>query len=240
MNGLAANKLAGISLIAAPCLMIAAIILTPGGMVVAAARAGQIVAIIRAMEQYPTLAHLSANLGMIGVILAICGFCYIFRRHNNRTSAGVLIQVGSLLIILALAGLAVGRGMTNLVVHILTAPAVTEIPQQQLYTSVGTIEAVRGGFRVTAALILFAGSLALAVGLLPRFAGGTQKILAMAATVVSVVAIVCFFVAQHGGSPSVFYRIVGVAGIPIMLWYLVLGIALYQNSPAVTASEDET
>ena len=239
MNGISANKLVGLSLILAPCLMIAAIILTPGGMVVAAARAGQIVAIVRAMEQYPTLGHLSANLGMVGVILAICGFWYILRCHNIRTSPGVLIQVGALLIILALAGLAVGRGMTNLVVHVLTAPAVTEIPQQQLYTAVGTIEAVRGGFRVTAAVVLFAGSLALAVGLVPRFAGGIQKVLAISAIVISVIAIFCFFAAQHGGSPAVFYRIVGVAGIPIMLWYLTLGIAIYRDCSAVTASEEE-
>ena len=239
MNGFSANKLAGLSLILAPCLMIAAIILTPGGLVVGAARAGQVIAIVRAMEQYPTLGHLSANLGMIGVILAIGGFWYLLSCHSNRTKTGVLIQAGALLLILALAGLAVGRGITNLVVYILTAPAVTEIPQQQLYTAVGTIEAVRGGFRVTAALVLFVGSLALAVGLASRFAGGIQKALAIAAIALSIVAIFSFFAAQHGGSPAVFYRIVGIAGIPIMLWYLALGIAIYRDSPAVTASDDE-
>lgn len=240
MNGSSANKVAGLSLIIAPCLLIAAIILTPGGMVVAAARAGEVVAIVQAMEQYPTLAHLSANLGVVGVIFAIFGFWYILRCHNNRTVAGVLIQVGALVVILALAGLAVGRGMTNLVVHILTAPAVTEFPQQQLYTAVGTIEAVRGGFRVTSALVLYAGSLAMAVGFASRLAGGFPKALAIGAIALSILAIVSFFAAQHGGSPAVFYRIVGIVGIPIMLWYLSLGIAVYRNSPAVTDSEAET
>ena len=219
--------------------MIAAIILTPGGIVVASARAGQIVAIVRAMEQYPTLGHLSANLGVVGVILAIGGFWYILRCHNNRTTAEVLVQVGALLLILALAGLAVGRGMTNLVVHILTSPATTEIPQQQLYAAVGTIEAVRGGFRVTSALVLFVGSLALAAGMIPRFDGGVQKVLAFVAIGLSILAVVCFFLAQHVGYPAVFYRIVGLAGIPIMLWYLVLGIAIYRGSPALTASGEE-
>ena len=73
MNGFSANKLAGLSLILGPCLMIAAIILTPGGIVVASARAGEVVAVVRAMEQYPTLAHLSANLGIVGVVLARLG-----------------------------------------------------------------------------------------------------------------------------------------------------------------------
>ena len=239
MNGFSANKLAGLSLILGPCLMIAAIILTPGGIVVASARAGEVLAVVRAMEQYPTLAHLSANLGIVGVVLAVWGFWYILRSQHNRSICGVLIQWGALILILALAGLAIGRGMTNLVVHILTAPAVTEIPQQQLYAAVGTIEAVRGGFRVTAALVLFVGSLAVALGLVSRFAGGIQKILAIVAIAVSVVAIVCFFAAQHGGSPAVFYRIVGVLGIPIMLWYLILGIALYRDAPELKSSGDE-
>ncbi len=201
MNGFSANKLAGLSLILGPCLMIGAIILTPGGIVVASARAGEVIAVVRAMEQYPTLAHLSANLGVVGVVLGVWGFWYILRSQDNRTIAGVLIQWGSLILILALAGLAIGRGMTNLVVHILTAPAVTEIPQQQLYAAVGTIEAVRGGFRITAALVLFVGSMALALGLVSRF-GALQKVLAIGAIILSVVAIVSFFAAQHGGVPQ--------------------------------------
>ena len=237
MNVFSANKLAGLSLILGPCLMITAIILTPGGMVVASARAGQVVAVVRAMEQYPTLAHLSANLGMVGVILAIFGFWFVLRSQNNRSVSDVLIQAGALVLILSLAGLAVGRGMTNLVVHILTSPAVTEFPQQQLYTGVGTIEAVRGGFRVTSALVLFAGSLALAVGLAARFAGGIHKTLAIAAIVLAIIAIVCFFLAQHWGNPGLYYRIVGIAGIPMMLWYLILGIAVYRDMPELTASE---
>ena len=239
MNGLTANKLAGLALILGPCLMLAAIVVTPGGMVIASARAGQVVAIVQAMGQYPTLGHLSANLGIVGVVLAVWGFWYLLRSQDNRSIGGVLIQWGALVLILALAGLAIGRGMTNLVVHILTTPAVTEIPQPQLYTAVGTIEAVRGGFRVTAALVLFVGSLALGLGLVSRFAGGIQKVLAIMAIILSVVAIVSFFAAQHGGSPAVFYRIVGVAGIPITLWYLALGIAIYRDSPSVAASEDE-
>ena len=238
MNGFSANKLAGLSLILGPCLMIGAIILTPGGIFVASARAGEVIAVVRAMEQYPTLAHLSANLGVVGVVLGVWGFWYILRSQDNRTIAGVLIQWGSLILILALAGLAIGRGMTNLVVHILTAPAVTEIPQQQLYAAVGTIEAVRGGFRVTAALVLYVGSLALALGLVSRF-GALQKVLAIGAIVLSVVAIVSFFAAQHGGSPAVFYRIVGIAGIPIMLWYLILGIAVYRDAPELRSPADE-
>ena len=239
MTSFSANRLAGLSLILGPCLMIMAIILTPGGMVVAAARAGQVVAIVRAMEQYPTLAHLSANLGIVGVVLAIWGFWFVLRSQNNRSVSDVLIQGGALVLILSLAGLALGRGMTNLVVHILTAPAVTEIPQQQLYTAVGTIEAVRGGFRITSALVLFVGSLTLALALTARFAGGIQKVLAIVAVILSLVAIVSFFAAQHGGSPAVFYRIVGVAGIPMMLWYLILGIAVYRNAPELTASEEK-
>ena len=238
MNGFSANKLAGLSLILGPCLMIGAIILTPGGIFVASARAGEVIAVVRAMEQYPTLAHLSANLGVVGVVLGVWGFWYILRSQDNRTIAGVLIQWGSLILILALAGLAIGRGMTNLVVHILTAPAVTEIPQQQLYAAVGTIEAVRGGFRVTAALVLYVGSLALALGLVSRF-GAFQKVLAIVAIVLSVVAVVSFFAAQHGGSPAVFYRIVGIAGIPIMLWYLILGIAVYRDAPELRSPADE-
>ena len=53
----------------------------------------------------------------------------------------------------------------------------------------------------------------------------------MAVIAVSVVAIVSFFAAQHGESPAVFYRIVGVLGIPIMLWYLILGLAVYRDAP---------
>ncbi len=238
MNGLSASKLAGMLLIAGPILMLSAIVLTPGGIFVASARAGQVIAIIRAMGEYPTLGHLSANLGMIGAVLAIWGFWHLMRAQNNRTVTGILVQPGVLTLVLALAGLAIGRGMTNLVVHILTAPAVTEIPQQQLYASVGTIEAVRGGFRVTAALILFIGSLALGVGLASRFAG-IQKVLSIAAVVLSVAAILSFFLAQYGDNPALFYRLVGIAGIVIMLWYLVLGIALYRGSPALTGPEDD-
>ncbi len=239
MNGFPANKLAGLALILGPCLMLAAIVATPGGMIVASARAGEIIAIVQAMNDYPTLGHLSANLGIVGVVLAVWGFWYILRCQDNRSTSGVLIQWGALILILALAGLAIGRGMTNLVVHILTAPAVTQIPQEQLFTSVGTIEAVRGGFRVTSALVLFAGSLALAVGLASRFAGGIQKPLAIAAIILSAVAIVSFFAAQHGGSPAVFYRIVGVIGIPMMLWYLALGFGIYRDNPAFTNSDEE-
>ncbi len=239
MNGLSASKLAGLLLIAGPILMLSAIVLTPGGIFVASARAGQVIAIIRAMGEYPTLAHLSANLGMIGAVLAIWGFWHLMRAQNNRTVTGILVQSGVLTLVLALAGLAIGRGMTNLVVHILTAPAVTEIPQQQLYASVGTIEAVRGGFRITAALILFIGSLALGVGLASRFAGGIQKGLSIAAVVLSAAAILSFFLAQYGDNPALFYRLVGIAGIVIMLWYLVLGIALYRGSPALTGPEDD-
>lgn len=240
MKDFSANKLAGLALILGPCLMLAAIVLTPGGMVVASARAGNVVAIVRAMDQYPTLGHLSANLGIVGVVLAVWGFWYLLRSQDNRSIGGVLVQWGALVLILALAGLAIGRGMTNLVVHILTAPAATEIPQQQLNVALGTIEAVRGGFRVTSALVLFVGSLALGLGLVSRFAGGIHKILAIGAIVLSVVAIVSFFAAQHGGSPAVFYRIVGVLGIPIMLWYLALGITLYRDTPALTGSGEET
>ena len=238
MNGLSASKLAGMLLIAGPILMLSAIVLTPGGIFVASARAGQVIAIIRAMGEYPTLGHLSANLGMIGAVLAIWGFWHLMRAQNNRTVTGILVQSGVLTLVLALAGLAIGRGMTNLVVHILTAPAVTEIPQQQLYASVGTIEAVRGGFRVTAALILFIGSLALGVGLASRFAG-IQKGLSIAAVVLSVGAILSFFLAQYGDNPALFYRLVGLAGIVITLWYLVLGIALYRGSAALTGPEDD-
>jgi len=239
LNGFTASKLAGLSLILGPCLMIGAIIVTPGGMVVASARAGQVIAIVRAMEQYPALGHLSANLGMAGVMLAIMGFWFILRAQGNRSTSGLLVQWGALIVILSLAGLAVGRGMTNLVVHILSAPAVTEIPQQQLYTSVGTIEAVRGGFRITSALVQFVGSLALALGVVWMFAAGVQKVLAIAAIVLAIVAIGCFFIAQYGGDPAIFYRIVGIIGIPIMLWYLSLGISLYRGSPALTDSERE-
>ena len=239
MNGFPANKLAGLALILGPCLMLAAIVVTPGGMIVASARAGEVIAIVQAMDQYPTLGHLSANLGIVGVVLAVWGFWYILRSQGNRSTSGVLIQWGALVLILALSGLAIGRGMTNLVVHILTAPAVTEFPQQQLYTAVGTIEAVRGGFRVTAALVLFVGSLAMGLGLIARFSGGIQKVLAIIAVILSMVAIVSFFTAQHGGSPAVFYRIVGVLGIPIMLWYLALGISVYRDTPAITSSEEE-
>ena len=240
MNGLSASKLAGMLLIAGPLLMISAVVLTPGGIFIASARAGQVIAIIRAMGEYPTLGHLSANLGMIGAVLAIWGFWHLMRAQNNRTVTGILVQSGVLTLVLALAGLAIGRGMTNLVVHILSAPAVTEIPQQQLYASVGTIEAVRGGFRITAALILFIGSLALALGLglASRFAGGIQKGLSIAAVVLSAAAILSFFLAQYGDNTALFYRLVGLAGIVIMLWYLVLGITLYRGSEELTGPEE--
>lgn len=239
MAGISASRIGGLSLIAGGALAVLMRFLRPGDVAVSPLGDGAtLLERVRILAEHQVLTHISSILGALGVILVLFGLYTIQRAVRDQTASDAFIRFGVLLIAIATIGLVFANGLNHMIAHVINHGANRDVALRTLYTLAVDIQAVKSGILIICGYAFFLGFATFALGLYSRFASGVHKSLAGLACLVAAVALVLLVIGDHVHDLP-FYTVARLANIPMNLWAVVLGLALWQGHPSLTAGESD-
>ena len=194
---------------------------------------------VRTLAESPEMTHIASLLGALGLLLVLYGFFTVRRAIGDRTGSDASIRFGVLLLTFATFGIAISNGLNHMIVHVINHGADRGIERAVLIGIAIDVQAVKAGILIICGYALLLGYAAIGVGLAARFGSGLHRILALVMSVVALAALVVLGIGDHFHDLTDFYQIANRAPLPLNLWVIVLGVALYNEHPSLTPPNSE-
>ena len=240
MAGMSATRIGGCSLVLGAALGLFATLIRPGSILVDPLGPGStMLERVRTLSANPELTHIASLVGALGLLLVLHGFFTIRRGLGDKTAADASIRFGILLLTFGTFGIATANGLNHMIVHIINHGADRGISQATLFGIAIDVQAVKAGILIIAGYGLLLGYAAIGLGLHCRFASGVHRTLALVMSVVALAALVVLGIGDHWHDLDAFYRVATLAVIPLDLWVITIGFALYREHPSLTSASAE-
>ena len=156
---------------------------------------------------------------------------------GHQTASDAFLRFGVLLTTFGLTLYALNQGLNHMVVHYMTHGTEREISRAGLINHTVVIVAVKTGIAIIAGYGYLFGFTFMGLGLYLRFNTGAMKTVAGLVCVVSVLALVVLILGDHVHEFDVLYRVARIAVMPLTLWGVVLGVAMYREYSSLTPGQ---
>ena len=240
MAGMSATRFGGVALIVGAALGLFATLIRPGSTLVDPLGPGStMLQRVRTLSENPELTHIASLLGALGLFLVLHGFFTIRRALGDKTAADASIRFGILLLTFGTFGIATSNGLNHMIVHVINHGADRGVSLPTLFGIAVDIQAVKAGILIISGYALLLGYAAIGCGLYRRFPSGIHRALAAVMSAVAVAALIVLGIGDHFHDLDAFYRVATLAVIPLDIWALTIGVALYQEHPSLTSANAE-
>ena len=224
MGTISVNRLGALALIVGPVLAIIFFLIEPGGLLVDRADPTDAVASITALASNPALAHLSAFVVPLGLIVTLYGLYVLQSGVRDGGGGDALSRLGFGVLVIANFGWIVSLGLNHVIAN-------TGISAPQALQAVAPVYSVESGIALTSSLAASLGFLVLSLGLYTR--GDFNKNAALVVAVASIVALVSLIIGiSDTGLLGGTLLIARICYIVWVLWMIMLGVSLLKTSSA--------
>lgn len=229
----AADRGAGIALMAAVAVMVIAGLLTPGVTLIDPVDQADLSGALDSLGKNPNLGHLASLLAMVSMLLYARGFLGIYRSIDRESGlAASLLRMGVGTSLFGWALFAAAMGMRHMAIHL------TQRAAEEPAMAESTLAGAEGVFAaMTAVLIAFlavypAATILTGAGLAMRFDSiGLQTVVAWGLVIAGIVAFAVFHVALHvpAFDPGIMLQTNNVALSLGTLLLFLLGLGIFRS-----------
>lgn len=216
------NKLESLGLIVGPVLALLFFLFEPGGMIIDPAEIGDAEGAITALVSNQTMAHVSALVVPLSLVLMLYGLIGVNRVIQEEGMAAALSRLGILCMAIGVFGWILTAGLT----HILAG---TQIGVEQALQRAMSAYIVDSGVTLIGGLIVAAGFIAFSLGLAAKFPPGFNKTATLVITAVSVLAFIAFIIGLTGPSPTMI-QVARACYFPWVAWSVMLGVGFLKGT----------
>ena len=207
--------------------------LRPGSLLIEpVARGATFVGRVQVLAANAALTHTMALLSALGFLLLLFGFLAL------RRVVSAVPGFGLLLLAFAVILFAASGGMNHIIAHIINHGGEDRSLRTLLTTAVN-VQAVKAGIVIIGGYGYLLGFACIALALSRVFPSGLHKMLALLVLLICLVALVLLLIGDHFHNLTTFYAVAERAVIPLNLWAIVLGVAMYQGHPSLTPAQSD-
>lgn len=212
------NRFEAWALIIGPVLALLFFLLEPGGMLIDSTASTDSIGKVRALASNSALAHTSALMVPLGLIVMIYGLSGLNRLIvlTEDDTASAASRFGVLTVTMGGFGWIMADGL----IHIL---AETRIQSEEAVQAALAIERTASGVTFISSIAVALGVMALSLGLSARDPVGFNKGAALVIFVVSIVAMVALVIGQSGPNEGML-TLARLCYFPWVLWSITLGV----------------
>lgn len=235
MGAKTATRLTGMALALGGLLGVIIPFIRPGGLVVEPLeRASRLLDRVQVLADNAAFTHTSSLLGSLGLFLLVFGLLGLRRILGRGTVKHMAVTLGVFLLAFGCIGLAFGYGLNHIIAHTVNHGGDATNPRTLLTIAV-TIQAVKAGIAIISGYGYLLGFTCIAAGLTLHFRSGLHRLLAILLLVVSAAALISLLIGDHFHDVAgTFYTLADYASLPLSLWALILGIAMYREHAGLT------
>ena len=168
------------------------------------------------------------------MLMMLFGFFSLRQVIGYQTASDAFIRFGVLLTTFGLLLYALNQGLNHMTVHYMTHGTEREISKAVLLNHTIVIVAVKTGIAIIAGYGYLLGFTFMGLGLYLRFESGAMKTIAGLVCVVSVLALAVLILGDHVHDFDMLYRVARFAVMPLTLWAVILGLAMYKEHSSLS------
>ena len=211
----------------------------PGSLLIEpVARGATFVGRVHVLAATAALTHTMALLSALGFLLLLFGFLALRRVVSGESAESAVLGFGLLLLAFAVILFAASGGMNHIIAHIINHRGEDRSLRTLLTTAVN-VQAVKAGIVIIGGYGYLLGFACIALALSRVFPSGLHKMLALLVLLICLVALVLLLIGDHFHNLTTFYAVAERAVIPLNLWAIVLGVAMYQGHPSLTPAQSD-
>ena len=236
------SKAAGISIMVGPVLLLLAGIFYPGGALIDPADQTDFEEALASLGANASLAHLTAIISSLGMLLYGYGFFTLFRLLQKRGSlSDVVLRFGIVTSMFGWGIFIVAMGMRHGAVHFMQRSEIASGAQAEAAVSLAlACHAITVAMAFAFMTIFPVGSALTGIGLAPRFSAmNVFKLACYGLVVVGVAGLVNFHVAKHAPDISVDALLVSTNLILLIgsAFLFIIGMGLLQGRSELSAED---
>jgi len=205
-----------------PVLALLFFLFEPGALIIDPAEIGDAEGIITALASNQTMAHVSALVVPLGLVLMLYGLAGINRVIREERMAAGLSRLGILCMTIGAVGWILTAGFT----HVL---AETQIGVEQELQRAMSVYIVDSGVTIISSMVVSVGFIAFSLGLSAIYPPGFNKTAALVITAVSVLALIAFIIG-HTGTNASMITVARACYFPWVAWSVILGVNSLKGS----------
>lgn len=219
--GLRVHRLEAWGLVVGPILALAFFLLEPGALIFDPAEYGDAEATVRAMASNAVVAHLSALMVPLGLILMLYGLSGINRSIMGDSMAPALSRLGILFMTVGVFGWILAAGLALALVG-------TDLDSTREVEQAIAVYRVDSGIAILSSMAVASGFLTLNLGLWALLPPGLRRLAALAVAAVSLVCLVALIVGHSAPEPAMI-TLARLCYFPWVAWTAALGIGFLQG-----------
>ena len=229
MHQLSIIRFGGLALAVGSVMFIAGMLIRPSGPIVSTVSDPLSVnELLTVIGENETLTHVSSDILIVSTLLLVFGMVVHMRMQGADGVSNSLINLGLAFTMLALLGYMLFIGLSHVAAQTISGNEPSTLGQNQ--TSVA-IQITRVGISVTAIYVFALGVFFHGIGLYLKLPSGIYRNIALIIAILSIATFVAAIIAQYFGAVTELFYIANAYGVPVSVWYLILGDALYNQNP---------